>query len=132
MVANKSISGLGSISGPGNIMGNAGTGYSFNLSTGYIDDNSTMWYFGGTTLTVNNATPAYITSYMPYGQPITLTVSGLTGLESSMNGQQFDVIWTNTQFIPSGTNNTFEDFQYTFGLGGSFAHNHPGFTISWN
>jgi hypothetical protein len=125
------LTGSGTVTGSGNFMGGAGTGHSFNLSTGYIDDNSTMWFFSGTTLSITNAVPAYITSYMPYGQPITLTVSGLTGAESSMNGEQFDVIWTNSQFIPSGTNNTFEDFQDVFVLSGTFAHQHPGFTINW-
>jgi hypothetical protein len=48
-----------------------------------------------------------------------------------MNGEQFDVIWTNSQFIPSGTNNSFEEFQDVFVLSGTYAHEHPGFTINW-
>jgi hypothetical protein len=127
--ANKRFTGAGTITGSGNIMGNAVTQYSFNITGLGVFTGSTLDWFAGT--------PAYITSHMPVGQPITITISGLDNPGSQFNNMQLAVINTGSQLVPggytvAGTDLTFDQWQSNWALAGQPTEWYPGFFISWS
>ena len=134
--ANKTFTGAGTVTGSGNIMGNALQGYSFNFTA-----NNQNAFFDGVVLSFQSfSAPSYIMDHMPIGENTVITISGLTNAGMAFNGMQFQVINSGTSLIP-GTNNygivagtdiSFPDWQANWGLTGNTVSMYDGFTISWN
>lgn len=136
MVAPRGIFGAGTVTGSGNINGNALQPYSFNFTTNNQDAD-----FDGVVMTFQNygGMPSYITDHMPVGQDVVITISGLTNAGMAFNGMQFQVIRSGDALIPgtnagfvSGTDLTFPEWQYNWSLTGNSVLMYDGFTISWN
>lgn len=135
--ANKRFSGSGTITGSGNIMGNALQGYSFNFTA-----NNQNAFFDGVVMDFQSwgGMPSYIADHMPSGVSTMITISGLTNAGMAFNGMQFNVInnsgmslipGENTGFV-SGTDLTFPEWQYNWSLTGNTVSMYDGFTISWS
>jgi hypothetical protein len=133
--ANKTFTGAGTITGSGNIMGNALQAYSFNFTANNQDAD-----FDGVVMTFQNyGMPSYITDHMPVGQDVIITISGLTNAGMAFNGMQFHVINSGNSLVPGagtgfvpGTDLTFPEWQYNWSLTGNSVLMYDGFTISWN
>jgi len=132
MVANKNISGAGSISGPGNIMGNATQTFSrsFNIASANLNDVNYEAIFGSNTLFFNYAFPQYLTDYMPESTPVVVTVSGVQAPNDAMNGQTFNVMRATTTIID--LDGTFTAFINAFNLIGEHAWSYYDMTWNWN
>jgi hypothetical protein len=134
--ANKTFTGSGTVTGSGNIMGNALQGYSFNFTA-----NNQEAFFDGVVLSWQGfSTPSYIVDHMPSGVDTVITISGLTNAGMAFNGMQFQVIRSGDALIPgsngygivAGTDLSFPDWQANWGLTGNTVSLYDGFTISWN
>jgi hypothetical protein len=129
MVANKNISGAGSMSGPGNIMGNATNVYSINLSITNGSNNGGI--FMSQTLDWIGTVPTEVTDHWTIGVPKTVTISGLSGGNAYLNGQTFNAILTPSQLI-TWSPQSLEDFITTNSLFGHLTTEFSGFTINWS
>jgi hypothetical protein len=133
MVANNSISGLGSISGAGNINGNPITGYSrsYSLTTANDNDVSLMARFNGNEMHFEYGNfPQYLIDYMPDSLPIQVTVSGLVNGDEAMNGQTFTVERVGNLIID--VNGSFATFLAMFNLNGHLASEKYDHVWNWN
>jgi hypothetical protein len=131
MVAPRGIFGAGTVTGSGNINGSALTTYSVDLTAtggsfaGAFFTYSTMeWY---------DQAPANVTNHWTVGEVKVLTVSGLTGGYSNLNGETFGAIYTGTQLIPYPVNGIpgLDTWIQVNGITNAQI-NYPNFTISWN
>jgi hypothetical protein len=132
MVANNSISGLGSISGAGNINGDPAPTYarSLSIATVNLNDNNADGVFSNNSMIFNYFFPQYLIDYMPESTPVTVTVSGLVSPNEAMNGQTFTVMRATQTIID--VNGSFANFINTFGLNGQHAYNYYDMTWNWN
>ena len=129
--ANKTFTGSGTVTGSGNINGSALTTYSVDLTaTGgsfagaFFTYNTMEWY---------DQAPANVTNHWPASEGRVLTVSGLTGGYSNLNGQTFGAVNTGTQIIPLGFDGVppLDTWIQSNGITNAQI-NYPNFTISWN
>ena len=134
--ASKTFSGSGTVTGSGNIMGNALQAYSFNFTANNQDA-----IFDGVVLSWQSfSAPSYIMDHMPTGENTIITISGLTNAGLAFNGMQFQVINSGTSLIPgpnnygmvAGTDLSFPEWQSNWSLTGNNVLMYDGFTISWN
>jgi|688.fasta_scaffold291230_1 hypothetical protein len=126
-----SIVNAGTITGSGNIMGNAGATFSRTLSISTVNLNDVGYdaEFTNNTMFFNNSFPPYLTDYMPESTPLLITVSGLIGDSIAMNGQTFTVMRVNQTIVDvSG----FAAFISTHGLNGTHAYEKYDHTWNWN
>lgn len=149
MVANKSITGSGSFGGPGNIMGSPiNGGPTFAHSYAFVpiqdftftcySDQYTDWSF------YPCPTEMYGTNWA-FGESKTVTISGITGANSALNGTTINISTTNNQDINypglfSGAPSTFTSMWIALGLPNNsntvtqvdFLNFVPGITWNWN
>jgi hypothetical protein len=132
--ASKRFLGSGTVTGSGNIMGNALQAYSFNFTA-----NNQNADFDGVVITFQNygGMPSYITDHMPVGVNTVITISGLTNAGMAFNGMQLEVINSGISLIPgygivSGTDLTLPEWQANWALANQTVSMYDGFTISWN
>lgn len=134
--ASKRFSGSGTVTGSGNIMGNALQAYSFNFTAN--DQNA---LFDGVVLSWQPfSAPSYIMDHMPIGENTVITISGLTNAGMAFNGMQFQVINSGTSLIPgannygmvAGTDLSFPEWQSNWELTGRNVLMYDGFTINWS
>jgi hypothetical protein len=128
----KSITGPGSIVGPGNIMGNAGVTFARTLSISTVNLNDVGYdaQFTNNTMVFNYSFPPYLTDYMTESTPYLITVSGLVGDNTAMNGQTFSVMRANTTIIDA--DGSFTNFIGTYSLSGTHAYEKYDHTWNWN
>jgi hypothetical protein len=129
----KQISGTGTVTGSGNIMGNAGATFSRTLSISTVNLNDVGYdaQFSANTMFFNNSFPPYLTDYMPESTPLVITVSGLLNPEDqAMNGQTFNVMRASTTIID--VDGTFTNFINTFNLIGTHAYEKYDHVWNWN
>jgi hypothetical protein len=125
------MTGSGSISGPGNIMGSAVETFSrsFNIATVNLNDNNADGVFSSSSMTFNYFFPQYLTDYMPESTPLLVTVNGLVAPNEAMNSQTFTVMRANQTIVDvSG----FAAFISTFNLNGMHVYNYYDMTWNWN
>jgi hypothetical protein len=133
MVANNSISGLGSISGAGNINGNPITTFarSYSLTTANDNDVNLNARFNGNEMHFEYGNfPQYLIDYMPEGTTIQVTVSGLINGDEAMNGQTFAVARASNLILD--VNGSFATFLATFNLNGHLASEKYDHVWNWN
>lgn len=133
MVANNSISGLGSISGVGNINGNPITTYarSYSLTTANDNDVNLNARFNGAEMHFEYGNfPQYLIDYMPDSLPIQVTVSGLVNGDEAMNGQTFTVARVGNLILD--VNGSFTTFLGLFNLNGHLASEKYDHVWNWN
>ena len=126
-----SIVNAGTITGSGNIMGNAGATFSRTLSISTVNLNDVGYdaQFTNNTMFFNNSFPPYLTDYMPESTPLLITVSGIIGDDIAMNGQTFTVMRVSQTIVDvSG----FAAFISTYGLNGTHAYEKYDHTWNWN
>ena len=126
------VTGTGSVAGSGNIMGNAAPTFSRTLSISTVNLNDVGYdaEFTANTMFFNNSFPPYLTDYMTESTPYLITVSGLIGDNTAMNGQTFSVMRANTTII--NVDGTFTNFISTYGLNGTHAYEMYDHTWNWN
>jgi len=130
MVAPRGIFGAGTVTGSGNINGSAGTVYSVDLTaTGGTFAGA---YFTYSTMEWYDQAPANVTNHWPVGEARLLTVSGLTGGYSNLNGQKFGALRTPVQLIPLPVDG-YMPLDTWIQENGITNHQieYPNFTISW-
>lgn len=127
-----SIVNAGTITGSGNIMGNAAPTFSRTLSISTVNLNDVGYdaQFSANTMFFNNSFPPYLTDYMTESTPYLITVSGLVGEDEAMNGQTFMVMRANQTII--NADSTFPNFIDTFNLNGTHAWEKYDHVWNWN
>jgi len=133
MVAPRGIFGTGTITGSGNIMGNAGATFSRTLSISTVNLNDVGYdaVFSNSTMFFNNSFPPYLTDYMTESTPYVVTVSGLVNPEDqAMNGQTFNVFRASNVIVDA--DGTFTAFISAFNLSGTHAWEKYDHVWNWN
>jgi hypothetical protein len=128
-----SIVNAGTITGSGNIMGNAGATFSRTLSISTVNLNDAGYdaVFSTNTMFFNYGFPPYLTDYMTESTPYVVTVSGLLNPEDqAMNGQTFNVFRANNVIVD--VDGTFAAFINTFNLAGTHAYEKYDHVWNWN
>ena len=140
------ISGSGSISGLGIISATVEPQFAYSVDLSLpilgeiIGSVQTYAYNPGSFVisTINlgsSGTHPYIAANWPLNTEKLITVSGLSGANSGMNGQQFTATtggfnWSELFMGIDGT--SLPNFISTFNLQFQQVANYPGFTINWN
>lgn len=126
------ISGSGSISGPGNFMGESAPTFNRTLSiaTVNLNDNNADGVFSNGSMIFNYFFPQYLTDHMPESTPVTVTVSGLIPPYEAMNGHTFTVMRATQTIIDA--DGSFTNFINTFNLNGQHAYGYYDMTWNWN
>jgi hypothetical protein len=130
--ASKRFSGSGSVTGSGNIMGDAAPTFtrSINISTVNLNDNNADGVFGSGIMTFNYFFPQYLTDYMPESTPVTVTVTGVWSPNEAMNGHTFTIMRTSQTLVD--VDGSFSTFINTFNLSGAHVYNYYDMLWSWN